>query len=52
MNNFFLSLPVYSDGPEAYQLDVQDVASPIGERLIFFHDNLMFVIVLILVIIG
>nr|YP_004940447.1 cytochrome c oxidase subunit II [Clava multicornis]AER54456.1 cytochrome c oxidase subunit 2 [Clava multicornis] len=52
MNNFLLFLPIYSDSPEPYQLDVQDAASPMGERLVFFHDNLMFLIVLILVIIG
>nr|CUS58601.1 TPA: cytochrome c oxidase subunit 2 [Podocoryna carnea] len=52
MNNFLLFLPIYSDGAEPYQLDFQDVASPIGEGLVFFHDNLMFLIMLILVLVG
>nr|CUS58550.1 TPA: cytochrome c oxidase subunit 2 [Hydractinia polyclina] len=52
MNKFILFLPFYGDGVEPNQLDFQDVSSSIGEQLIFFHDNLMFLIVLVLVFVG
>ncbi|MCJ8342199.1 MAG: hypothetical protein MJH09_05005 [Cetobacterium sp.] len=33
-------------------MSFQDVASPLGEQLIFFHDNVMFVIVVITILVG
>lgn len=42
----------YSDGMEPSQIYFPDSGSPIGERLIFFHDNVMIVIVLVLVVVG
>ena len=43
---------MYYDGAEPKQLSFQDVASPIGEQLVFFHDNIMFIIIVILVLVG
>ena len=46
------NLLFYKDGVEWNQLTFQDVGSPLGERLIFFHDNIMFIIVIITVLVG
>lgn len=43
---------LYKDGTEIQQLSFQDGASPICEQLIFFHDNIMFIILVILVVVG
>jgi len=42
----------YKDASEASQLSFPDVASPISEQLVFFHDNVMFLILLILLLVG
>lgn len=42
----------YKDTSEINQLDFPDVASPISEQLVFFHDNVMFIILLILMLVG
>nr|YP_010890148.1 cytochrome c oxidase subunit II [Stephanomia amphytridis]WJJ70196.1 cytochrome c oxidase subunit 2 [Stephanomia amphytridis] len=47
--NYFL---LYKDGAEFNQLSFQDVASPLGEQLVFFHDNVMFIIVVITILVG
>nr|ALO20820.1 cytochrome c oxidase subunit 2 [Eudendrium capillare] len=52
MNLFFRNLLFYKDGVEAYQFSFQDGASPIAEQLIFFHDNVMFIVLIILVLVG
>ena len=52
MNYITNYLPYYKDGAEASQLSFQDSASPIAEQLIFFHDNVMFLIVVILVLVA
>jgi len=43
---------LYKDGTEISQLSFQDGASPVCEQLIFFHDNIMFIILIILVVVG
>nr|YP_010890069.1 cytochrome c oxidase subunit II [Praya dubia]WJJ70093.1 cytochrome c oxidase subunit 2 [Praya dubia] len=43
---------LYKDSAEINQLSFQDVSSPLGEKLIFFHDNIMFIIVIITVLVG
>ena len=43
---------LYRDGAEWKQLDFQDAASPISKQLIFFHDSVMFILVVILMIVG
>lgn len=43
---------LYNDASEIKQLDFQDAGSPISEQLIFFHDNIMFIIVLITMVVG
>lgn len=48
MNN----LPYYKDAMEPKQLGFQDSASPIAEQLVFFHDNVMFIIIVITVLVG
>nr|YP_010890001.1 cytochrome c oxidase subunit II [Stephalia dilata]WJJ69988.1 cytochrome c oxidase subunit 2 [Stephalia dilata] len=42
----------YKDSAEFSQLSFQDVSSPLGEQLIFFHDNVMFIIVVITILVG
>nr|AMK01496.1 cytochrome c oxidase subunit 2 [Mitrocomella polydiademata] len=42
----------YKDTSEAYQLSFPDVASPISEQLVFFHDNIMFILVITTVLVG
>ena len=41
-------LPLYKDAPEFSQISFQDLGSPISEQLVFFHDNIMFIILVIL----
>ena len=48
----FLKLFTYKDNMEYNQLDFQDGASPVCEQLIFFHDSVMVVLVLILWVVG
>ncbi len=52
MNMKNLLLLIYKDGVEPQQLSFQDGASPISEQLIFFHDDIMFTLVIILVLVG
>ena len=43
---------IYFDGPEFSQISFQDVGSPLGEQLVAFHDNVMFVVVFITILVG
>ena len=52
MNIFSNILLFYKDAAEMKKLSFQDGASPITEQLIFFHDNIMFIILLILMLVG
>nr|YP_009300648.1 cytochrome c oxidase subunit II [Turritopsis dohrnii]ALK27149.1 cytochrome c oxidase subunit II [Turritopsis dohrnii] len=52
MMKSFLYLPFYNDAAEIGQLSFQDSGSPVSQDLIFFHDNIMFIIIVILVIVG
>lgn len=45
-------LQSYKDGAEINQIDFQDAASPICEELIFFHDNIMFILTIIITLVG
>lgn len=36
------------DVPEFWQLGLQDAASPVMEEVIFFHDQVMFILTLIM----
>jgi heme/copper-type cytochrome/quinol oxidase subunit 2 len=49
---FLNFLSFYKDAPENNQLNFPDVASPIAEQLVFFHDNIMFIIILIIMVVG
>lgn len=51
MRKIFLTLS-YQDASEFYQLGFQDSGSPISEQLVFFHDSVMFIILLILIVVG
>jgi len=42
----------YRDGAELSQLDFQDGATPICEQLVFFHDHVMFIVLMILMLVG
>lgn len=39
---------LYHDIPESWQLDFQDAASPVMEEIIFFHDQIMFILTIII----
>ena len=41
-------LKVSHDAPEPWQLGFQDAASPIMEEVIFLHDQIMFILTLII----
>lgn len=43
---------VYKDTSEINQISFPDVGSPISEQLVFFHDNIMFILLLILMVVG
>nr|URF19452.1 cytochrome c oxidase subunit II [Galatheanthemum sp. MT-2020] len=36
------------DVPEPWQLDLQDAANPVMEEIIFFHDQVMFILIIII----
>jgi len=42
-----LVLLVLRDAPEPWQLGFQDAASPVMEEIIFFHDQIMFILTII-----
>jgi len=42
---------VFKDVPEPWQLEFQDAATPVMEEIIFFHDQIMFIIFIILMIV-
>lgn len=44
-------LCVFKDVPEAWQLEFQDAATPVMEEIILFHDQIMFIIFIILTIV-
>nr|YP_010890053.1 cytochrome c oxidase subunit II [Resomia ornicephala]WJJ70065.1 cytochrome c oxidase subunit 2 [Resomia ornicephala]WJJ70077.1 cytochrome c oxidase subunit 2 [Resomia ornicephala] len=50
--DIFINCNKYYDGAEFNQLSFQDVGSPLGEQLIYFHDNVMFIVVVITVLVG
>jgi hypothetical protein len=52
MNIIKIYLSFYKDASEFSQLDFQDAGSPITEQLIFFHDNIMFIVLLIMMFVG
>lgn len=43
---------IYKDSAVPYQLSFQDAASPISEQIIFFHDDVMFILTIILTVVG
>ena len=48
---FWVSGTLYHDVPEAWQLDFQDAASPVMEEIIFFHDQIMFILTIIITVV-
>lgn len=52
MKHFLDLIYIYNDGSEYGQLSFQDAGSPISEQLIIFHDSIMFIIVVILIVVG
>lgn len=52
MQTLLKILPLYKDAAEFKQLSFQDTASPIAEQLVFFHDNVMFIVLMILMLVG
>ena len=39
------------DTPEPWQLGFQDAASPVMEEIIFFHDQIMFILIIIITVV-
>ena len=52
MQTLLKILPLYKDAAEFKQLSFQDTASLIAEQLVFFHDNVMFIVLMILMLVG
>lgn len=52
MKNLLNIIFIYKDASEPNQLDFQDAGSPITEQLIYFHDNVMFIVLLITMVVG
>nr|UAV89292.1 cytochrome c oxidase subunit 2 [Cladonema multiramosum] len=48
----FIQHFVYKDSAVPQQLSFQDAASPISEQIIFFHDDVMFILTIILTIVA
>ena len=42
----------YLDTPEYSGISFPDVATPLGEQLIKFHDNVMFIVVFMTILVG
>lgn len=51
MNKFIINF-IYKDSAVPYQLSFQDAGSPISEQIIFFHDDVMFILTIILTVVG
>lgn len=51
MKKWNLFLSCYHDGVEHWQLSFQDTGSPIAEQLVFFHDYIMFILTIILIVV-
>ena len=49
--NFFEFI-FYKDAPDFSQIFFQDSGSPISEQLVYFHDDVMFIIIVITVVVG
>ena len=47
-----VSFTFYYDSIVPYQLSFQDAASPISQQIIFFHDDVMFILILILTVVA
>lgn len=47
----FLFASIYFDAPEHYQLGFQDAASSLGEEIIWFHDKLLFYLILVSIVV-
>lgn len=41
----------YSDSPETWLLEFQDVGDPIVEEIVFFHDQVMFLLIIIVTVV-
>lgn len=52
MNYLMCYFSFYNDSMEHSQINFSDVASPIAERLVFFHDDIMFVLILVTVLVA
>nr|QZN07991.1 cytochrome c oxidase subunit II [Craspedacusta sowerbii] len=52
MEKWNLCIPCYHDGAEHWQLAFQDAATPVAEQLMFFHDYVMFILTIILIVVA
>lgn len=52
MNKVINSFLVYSDAPQSQGLTFQDAASSNARELILFHDNVMIIVIMILILVG
>jgi heme/copper-type cytochrome/quinol oxidase subunit 2 len=49
LNNLLMVNQFGRDVPEPWQLSLQDAAHPVMEEIIFFHDQVMFILTIIIV---
>lgn len=49
INNILMVNQFGRDIPEPWQLSLQDAAHPVMEEIIFFHDQVMFILTIIIV---
>jgi cytochrome c oxidase subunit 2 len=50
--NFFTKNIVFNDAAQPWQLSFQDPASPVSEGIMYFHNDLMVILVFIVFFVG
>ncbi len=48
---YLSSRAVLQDAPEAWQLGFQDAGSPVMEEIMYFHDQIMFILIVIITVV-
>lgn len=46
-----VNMLMFQDRAEAWSLGFQDVADPVVEEIVFFHDRVMFLLVIIITVV-
>lgn len=48
---YLSSRAILQDAPEPWQLGFQDAASPVMEEIMYFHDQIMFILIVIITVV-